>query len=243
MMKNIDQKELLENSFVLHTQPYRETSLLVTIFAEKSGRVSLLAKGIKRSAETRFLLQPFTPLVVSWRGKSDLPTLTKVESIGSPLELKAMTLISAMYVNELLTRLLHRHDPHEHIFHLYRQVLTDFSQVDPGREDTIDQQIILRKFEKQFLAHIGYGLPLAYEYNSNRQLLAEAYYQFIPENGFVRVAGIPSCASAFLGQHLLAIAQDCYEDKLVLQASKRLMRLVFQSLLGNRPLKSRELLV
>ena len=71
----------LQRGFVLHRRPYSETSLLVDLFTEETGRLTVIAKGAraKRSA-WKSVLQPFTPLLLRWSGKGALKTLTKAES-------------------------------------------------------------------------------------------------------------------------------------------------------------------
>ncbi|HIC27439.1 MAG TPA: DNA repair protein RecO, partial [Gammaproteobacteria bacterium] len=41
-------KLTLEPSVVLHTRPYKETSLIVDLFTRNHGRVSVIAKGAQR---------------------------------------------------------------------------------------------------------------------------------------------------------------------------------------------------
>jgi len=62
-----------EPGFVLHTWPYRETSLVVEIFSRQHGRVALIARGARRPRSAmRGQIQPFTPLLLSWFGKNDV---------------------------------------------------------------------------------------------------------------------------------------------------------------------------
>ena len=69
-----------EPAFVLHSIPYKETSLILDVFTRQYGRMALIAKGAKRPHSTlRPVLQRFQPLLVSWSGKSELRTLTKSE--------------------------------------------------------------------------------------------------------------------------------------------------------------------
>ena len=83
----------LQRGFVLHRRPYSESSLLLDVFTEESGRLSVLAKGAraKRSA-WKSVLQPFTPLLLRWSGKGALKVLTHAESaaISLPLEQTAL---------------------------------------------------------------------------------------------------------------------------------------------------------
>ena len=56
-------------AFVLHSYPYKETSLIVEVFARDYGRVPLMAKGAKRPhSQLRGVLQTFQPLQVAWSG-------------------------------------------------------------------------------------------------------------------------------------------------------------------------------
>lgn len=240
----MEPRELLDNAFVLHTRPYRETSLLVELLTRKSGRFSLLGKGIKRSSATRFLLQPFIPLLVAWRGKGELPVLTKAEMDGQPILLKSTALLSALYLNELLMRILHRHDPCEETFNLYFNALKELSQAEVNADNTFPQQVVLRNFEQKLLIKVGYALPLSYEFNSNQVIQEDAYYRFAPEHGFIRAdhsINQPSAPLLFLGKHIIQMAQNNYQEEETLHAAKRITRLALARLLGSKPLKSREL--
>ena len=95
----------LQRGFVLHRRPYSETSLLVDLFTEETGRLTVIAKGAraKRSA-WKSVLQPFTPLLLRWSGKGTLKTLTKAEPAAITLPLQQTALYSGFYVNELITR-------------------------------------------------------------------------------------------------------------------------------------------
>ena len=127
-MKRIE----LQTGFVLHVRPWRDSSLLVEFFSRRQGRVSLLAKGARgrktRGGNTAALLQPFGRVSCSWSGRGDLKTLTHCEAEALPLGLAGQRLYSALYVNELLVRLLHHDDPHEDLFDLYQQVLQALAQ-------------------------------------------------------------------------------------------------------------------
>lgn len=57
----------LQAAYVLHTRPFRDTSLLVDCLTKHHGRISLVAKGA-RSAKQKQLIQAFSPLTISWQG-------------------------------------------------------------------------------------------------------------------------------------------------------------------------------
>ena len=75
-------------AFVLHSYPYRETSLIIDVLSRDHGRLALVAKGAKRPhSALRGVLQTFQPLALSWSGKSEVRTLTGAEWVGGMLPL------------------------------------------------------------------------------------------------------------------------------------------------------------
>ena len=82
-MKELRERRDDQPAFVLHTYPYRETSLIVEAFTESFGRVAMVARGAKRPrSEMRGVLQAFQPLALSWAGTGELKTLVKAEWRG-----------------------------------------------------------------------------------------------------------------------------------------------------------------
>lgn len=223
-------------AFVLHHRPFRETSLIIDLFTEEQGRVSVIAKGVRVArSKTRALLQPFTPLLVSWCGKTELMTLRSVEINQVPIRLKKMSLLSGFYLNEMMLRLLPKHDSQPRIFTLYHETLL-------ALEQTERQQKVLRIFEKKLLEELGYGLQLKHDL-SVKPFHSDCYYRYIPEFGFELFtpdhASLPR--TVFLGKSLLALANEDFEDEESLRDAKRLMRLVLSSVLGDYVLHSRKL--
>ncbi|OGT07272.1 MAG: DNA repair protein RecO [Gammaproteobacteria bacterium GWF2_41_13] len=233
----------LEKAFVLHTRPYRETSLLMDFFTQHKGRMTLLAKGIKRSKQLALLAQPFIPLMIAWRGKGELPVVNTIEVGASPIRLEAMSLWCGLYLNELLVRVLSHQDVHEDIFSLYENTLLSLAQDRSYRDskNTFLQQVILRLFEQQLLEKMGYALPLTQAFNTHHPIQPNQYYRYISHQGFLAVDHSESeSPNVFQGKYLSAIACHQYHSIEVLRAAKKLMRLALAPLLGDRPLKSRE---
>ena len=113
-----------EPAFVLHRIPYRDSSQIVELFTRGHGRVSVVARGARRPRSPwRGLLQPFNELLVSWTGRSELRSLVAAEPAGQRMPLAGERLFSGFYMNELILRLLQRHDPHDPLYHAYRQAL------------------------------------------------------------------------------------------------------------------------
>jgi DNA repair protein RecO (recombination protein O) len=98
--------------FVLHSYPYRETSLIVEVFSRDHGRIGLVAKGARRPmSQLRGVLMAFQPLLIDWSGGGEMKTLVRAEWQGGQPLLGGQALLCAYYLNELLMRLLPREDP------------------------------------------------------------------------------------------------------------------------------------
>ncbi len=71
----------LQPAYVLHARPFRESSQLLELLTRDLGRVGAVARGA-RGAKSRWrgILQPFRPLLVSFRRRSDLATLTAADA-------------------------------------------------------------------------------------------------------------------------------------------------------------------
>ncbi|MHB8166882.1 MAG: DNA repair protein RecO, partial [Sulfuricella sp.] len=116
-------------AYVLHTYPYRETSLIVEVFSRDFGRLPLMARGARRpKSAVRGLLLSFQPLSLSWFGKAELRTLHSAEWQGGQPLLQGTALICGFYLNELLLKLLHRDDPHEQLFLYYQETLQELAR-------------------------------------------------------------------------------------------------------------------
>ena len=224
-----------EPAFVLHHHEYGETSLLLEMFTRQHGRVGLIAKGARRArSPLRASLIPFQPLAVSFSGRGDLPALSVAEPLVPAPTLSGSTLFCGLYLNELLLRLLHRHDPHEHLFESYMETL---SQLAAG----VDTEAVLRVFEKRLLEDIGYGLVLDHDVASGAPLRSEGLYRYQPERGPVSAEMADGQGVAIHGTSLLALAREQLGDENVRRESKRLLRALLARHLGGRPLTSRNL--
>lgn len=228
----------LQPAFILHHRPYRETSVLLDLFTRDHGRVSAIARGVRQArSKWRSILQPFIPLMVSWQGRSELMTLSAAEPNGPTISLQGECLLSGLYLNEILLRLLQKHDPHPELYTIYHETLLEL------RSSRLEQKI-LRLFEKKLLDELGYGLQLTQEVLSGQSLQADKYYRFHPEHGFElwnseELSVLP--VNVFSGKSLLALAVEQLDDAVCLRDAKRLMRLALTPLLGQGKIHSRRL--
>jgi len=227
-------KVMLEPAWVLHHYPYRDSSLLLEILSREYGRVGLVARGA-RSARGRWRgqLQTFRPLLLSWNLRGELGTLTGLESRGAAGACGGRQLLSACYLNELLLRLLTRHDPHPGLFVAYEQAVRGLaSHPEPA----------LRLFEKCLLQELGYGLLLDQEVDSGPPVAKDALYEYHLERGPVRCNHARREGLVLHGSSLLALYHGVLDDPLACREARRLMRAALALYLGARPLKTREVL-
>lgn len=160
----------LEPCFILHQRAFKETSIILDIFSEKHGRLSLLAKGARQTRSSlKNILRPFSPLLLSWEGRGDLKILTDGQANGLPFWLEGLRLFTALYVNELLVRALHCQDAYQALYGHYEVVLKAIADMS---QDSNQVQMSLRAFEFQLLSELGYGIDLSQSVNPKLALRA-----------------------------------------------------------------------
>ncbi|MBY0266514.1 MAG: DNA repair protein RecO [Burkholderiales bacterium] len=226
-----------EPAYLLHTYPYRETSLVAEVYSRHHGRVAVIARGARRPRSAlRGVLMAFQPLLLAWAGKNELKTLHKAEWQGGYAPLRGLSLICGFYLNELMLKLMPREDPHEQLFDAYAEAL---SQLATGGEHAA----VLRRFERILLQELGYGLVLDREAESGDGVSPELNYRYIPERGPVLAARDRGQSGVELaGQTLIDMAMDRYTDPRTVQQSKILMRALINHCLGDQTLHTRQLL-
>ncbi|WP_025600438.1 DNA repair protein RecO [Burkholderia sp. WSM2230] len=224
-------------AFVLHSYPYRETSLIIDVLSRDHGRLALVAKGAKRPhSALRGVLQTFQPLALSWSGKSEVRTLTGAEWVGGMLPLTGDALLCGFYVNELLVKFCAREDPHPQLFHHYVVTMTRLAHDEPPVQ-------VLRSFERVLLRETGYAMSLDRTV-TRKPVEAGSRYVFDPERG-VREASddLPAQWPVVAGQTLLDMEQDDYHRAQTVAQSKTLMRFLLNTYLGGTPLATRQILI
>lgn len=225
-------------AFVLHRRDYQETSLLVDLLTQNSGRIRVIAKGAKRNKNPwRAVLQAFTPINIEFSGRHELKTLTLAELSGHPHVLTGNRLYSGFYLNELLQRLLPLQAEVDELFEVYCQALQQLS----GARDL---ETILRWFEWQLLNQLGTAFDWSSDAENGEPLMQQPVSYFDPERGFLHTPHrdkttawpsdlISSLAQVDLGTDELTQAQR--------KACKLIMREALTQHLGSKPLRSREL--
>ena len=231
-----------EPAFLLHSIPYRETSLVLELFTRDHGRIAAVARGAKRPrSKLRAVLLAFQPLQVAWTGGSELRTLVASEWLGGLPVPQGGGLLCAFYLNELLLKLLPREDPHPALFDGYVEALNRL-----GHDEPLEP--VLRRFEWLLLRESGFGIDLRHD-AAGRPIDPARRYVLLPGSGFV--PGAPRTGDAaseagrgdFAGSTLLELAEGRLDNPAMLAEAKQLTRVVLNRQLDGQRLSTRQILI
>jgi DNA repair protein RecO (recombination protein O) len=239
-------------AYVLHRYDWSESSLILDLFTREQGRLAVAAKGAKRPySQLRGVLLPFQRLTVSLgkaavhdEGASEVQTLRGAEWAGGAAMLTGAALFSGFYLNELLMKLLARHDPHAALFDVYAATLPELAVADETQV-----QAALRAFELALLQEIGLLPDLSLVTQTQRPVAPEARYRLLPEAGVALAAAADGELSgeALIGlqaalEHgsLAALRQAC---RPCLSALKLPLRGMIQHHLGATVLRTRQVMM
>lgn len=220
-------------AYLLHKRPYRETSALVELLTLEHGRVRAVAQGVQRAgSKSRSRLQPFAPLHVTWSGDNELKRLRLMESGGSASLLAGEGLLCGLYANELLTRLLPPLLPAGEVFAFYSVLLGELPT--PGR-----RAAALRRLEITLLETLD-AEPVFRDLDE-RELDPQARYVYRASQRHFQLADSGDEAGID-GRTLRLLAQDDWASPGLAGVAKALTRAALAPLLGEKPLRSRELM-
>ncbi len=226
--------------YILHRRFYRESSLLVEIFTPYFGRLTLIAKGCRRQkSRIRGLFLPFKPLLLSWSGKGELPILTSIEQSEFCPQLNTSGITCGYYINELILKLLHRHDPHKLLYDKYhKSILALLDKKNPHS--------LLRIFEKHLLQEIGFGLVLDHDVNSGESIIKDHSYHYFPQKGPVATAHCrlnnTADSDIISGSALMALRNEKFESEPDQLQARQLTRLLIDIQLNGKELRSRRIM-
>jgi len=223
-------------AFVLHSYAWRETSLIVEALSRDFGRMALVARGAKRPmSQFRGILMAFSPLALSWSGRSELKTLVRAEWQGGLAPLRGEGLLAAFYLNELLVRLLPRADAHPALFASYVQALAALARHEHGRER------ILRRFELDLLRDLGVA-PSFQRCADGEPIDPRAWYHFDLQRGLQRSLD-PGDPDRLPGSAVIALAGRDLSDPSIVAAAQPVLRRLIGYHLEGRPLNARRVLM
>ena len=217
-----------QRAYILKQAPYRESSILIDVLTRDFGRLSLLAKGVRKvKSKTAGLLRPFIALSVSFVGKSELKTLTDAELVAPSLQFEGIALYCGFYVNELITLFLHHYDPHPELFKHYENCLKSLTENNKF-------ETALRNFELNLLEETGYGFRLDYDISREKSVAAGKKYLFNKERGMIE-----DINGTISGATLMAMQNRNFEEPSVMTEAKQLMRTVIDTHLNGKHINSR----
>lgn len=231
--------------YILHTRPFKETSLILNLFSQQQGRFSLLAKGVKRknAQAKRAILQPFNLLDIEYVGRGELKILSNVElrksvSESDPGSLSNRALACGYYLNELLMRSLQEWQEFEWLFQVYDESLT-------ALKCSLEYSAILRNFEVSLLEELGVAPPWQVDIKGET-ICGDKRYHFNPEQGFEIIeknSGLNylyELDSGFSGDAILSLGNGHYKPE-VTKKCQQITQMMLREIIGDKPLESRKL--
>ena len=228
MMRN----EVL-HGYLIHHRKYREKSHIVHLYTQEYGRVD----GILRQIPP----PQYQPIRLQASGKSELKNFTKLEILNQPVFFHGDAFFAGFYLNEILLRLCPLEEAMLRTFEQYQLTLLQLQQLASHESAALFLRQILRQFEHVLLQELGYAIDFSVD-ASQQEILPLQHYQFQLNDGFIPVA---QASRSTIPGSLIATMQS-YQDEQdfsheQLRLLGKLYRQMISSLLGDRPLKSRQL--
>ncbi|OGV27930.1 MAG: DNA repair protein RecO [Legionellales bacterium RIFCSPHIGHO2_12_FULL_35_11] len=220
------------HGFVIHKTRSGESSSYVNIFTKEYGMINALYKG-GQTVQKQIQLRQFTPCWLDFNIKNDRFFLNKLEVIGSTYDLSGKSLFSSLYINELLYYLLPPLDVNNKIFITYIECL----QALEGTTELRLIEITLRKFEKILLSELGYEVLFTLDINTNKSILDNSYYKYIPGHGFIEDA------TGVAAKYLFEIQSGNFSNPIALKIYKNIMRLAIDKALDGKEIRTRKLFI
>ena len=208
-------------------------AILCILFTQEYGRVD----GILRQTPP----PQYQPIRLQATGKSELKNFTKLEILNQPVFFHGDAFFAGFYLNEIVLRLCPLEEAMPQTFEQYQLTLLQLQQLASHKQASLFLRQILRQFEHVLLQELGYAIDFSVD-ASQQDIQVNQHYQFQLNDGFLPV----SRASRSTLEGALITSMQSYEDGQdfsheQLQLLGKLYRQMISALLGDRPLKSRQL--
>ena len=221
-------------AYVLHRRAFRETSAIVELLTRDYGRVAAVVRGVKASGRPRMSIEPFTKIEVAWRGRGQMVTAIGSEAVQAT-HLTGDALFAGLYVNELLIKTLEPQEPVESVFRHYGTTLTALAVEN-------DLEPALRRFEKNLLDELGYGLVFDVDVKTGLPIEAHKIYRPVDGEGFQHTGnGAAEGEATLTGAEIAAIANGDFTDNRARAGAKLVLRRALRQRLGGKRLNTRQL--
>ncbi len=140
---------ITDKAFIVHSKPFRETSIIFDFLTRENGLVSTILKGAKKRKDIS-QLQPARELIIN-TSRANLPLLIKYE-LNQSYAIKKEHLLLLIYFNELIYRLVPKNQPQKTLFKFYHNYISYMSSTQD------DQDSIIIGFELLILKNLGYAV-------------------------------------------------------------------------------------
>ena len=233
--------------YLLHQRLYQEKRALYYLFSQQHGVIHGIGK---KGAPL------FEPLQLFATGKRDLKTFSQINILlirdscndiepSNYQQISGQQQYAALYLNEILWKLLPTEDPMPVLWQHYQDSLLLLKQ--PLNADEL--RLCLRQFEQYLFQQLGFAILLTHD-NSNTIIDPAGHYQFLPDVGLVPlvqfgstdgidgISATDSTQVVFRGDEILVMAEVGITAA-TLNAWSRLHRHLLDHLLDYQPLQSR----
>jgi DNA repair protein RecO (recombination protein O) len=219
--------------YILHSRDYRESSLILEVMSREYGRVSLVAKGAKRNKKHQGInFNLYQKYLMSWVSRSELGTLIDVEIASTMNSMSPQQMMTGFYMNEIVLRLLHKHESHPELFDSYDATIFELAA------DNTDQAL-LRYFEKILLQSLGYGVIFDQDQSTGSPVVAGDNYYYKLDIG--PCSDVQANGIVVSGKTLIELNNETLLDNKNKNEAKILLRSLLKQYLGDKPLASRQL--
>ncbi|MAJ91617.1 MAG: DNA repair protein RecO [Legionellales bacterium] len=220
--------------YILHSRNYSESSLILEIFSRNYGRVNLIAKGAKKNKKyTSINFDPYQKYNISWINKIDLGILLEIESYSEMIKLASEKTMIGFYLNEIILKLLHKHEPYPELFDIYELTLKRLINNE-------NEKTILRYFEKNLLQLLGYGITLDYDIQTGEPILSDRNYYYKIDSGPSSELSASGHGMKISGKTLLQLNDESLLGSMHITEAKNLLTMIIEKYI-DKPLESKKL--
>lgn len=138
--------------FIIKRKNFGEADRILTVFTKNRGKISIIAKGVRKISSRRSPHTELLNLSVLTIHESRVPILTEAEALNhfSYLKNDLRKAGMAFYICELIDGLLPEHQENRAVFGLLYQILTDLEKEEENCK------ALINKFEQELLGHLGF---------------------------------------------------------------------------------------